>query len=154
MRSKANRRHVGAPRANAPKRQSGLRVSAPLRRGSRHDSAAIQPLPNPEKVRLQKFLADAGVASRRACEQIILDGRVTVNGQEVRELGTKVHPTADHILLDGRPVRPRRKLYIALNKPPGYICTRNDPEQRRTIGELLPREWQHLYSVGRLDHDD
>lgn len=104
-------------------------------------------------VRLQKFLADCGVASRRAAEQIILAGRVAVNGQTVQELGTKVEPAKDRVTVDGQPARVRRRLYVALNKPPGYICTRHDPEQRRTIGELLPREWGHLYSVGRLDHD-
>lgn len=104
-------------------------------------------------MRLQKFLADAGVASRRACEAIILAGRVTVNGAEVRELGTRVDPAADNVRLDGRPLKPKRKLYVALHKPPGFICTRSDPEKRQTIGELLPREWSNLYSVGRLDHD-
>jgi 23S rRNA pseudouridine2605 synthase len=104
-------------------------------------------------VRLQKFLADAGVASRRAGEQIILAGRVMVNGKIVRELGTKVHPARDRVTVDGQPVRPRRRLYVALHKPPGYICSRRDPERRRTIGELLPKEWEHLSSVGRLDND-
>lgn len=93
------------------------------------------------------------MASRRACEAIILAGRVTVNGAEVRELGTRVDPAADNVRLDGRPLKPKRKLYVALHKPPGFICTRSDPEKRQTIGELLPREWSNLYSVGRLDHD-
>jgi 23S rRNA pseudouridine2605 synthase len=106
-----------------------------------------------QTVRLQKYLADAGVASRRASEQIIVSGRVTINGQVVQELGTKIDPIHDKVAVDGRPIRPRRRLYIALNKPPGYICTRQDPEARQTIGDLLPKEWGHLYSVGRLDHD-
>src|SRR2546423_13686263 len=103
-------------------------------------------------VRLQKFLADSGVASRRAGEQMILDGRIAVNGQVVQELGTKVHPGRDRVTVDGQPVRPRRRLYVALHKPPGYLCTRRDPEQRRIISDLLPKEWQHLYPVGRLDN--
>ena len=70
-------------------------------------------------VRLQKFLADAGVASRRAGEQFILDGRVAVNGQTVRQLGTKVDPLHDKVTVDGKPVRAKRKLYVALNKPRG-----------------------------------
>src|SRR6266542_3645990 len=102
-------------------------------------------------VRLQKFLAEAGVASRRASEAIVLAGRVTVNGQIVRTLGTKVQPGQDRVAVDGQPVKPRRKLYVALNKPAGYLCTRKDPFARRTLAELLPREWQHLASVGRLD---
>lgn len=104
-------------------------------------------------VRLQKFLAEAGVASRRAAEQIILTGRVTVNGAPVRELGTKVHPDRDEIAVDGDPVRVRRKIYIALNKPSGFLCTRKDPLGRHTIGDLLPKEWSHLVNVGRLDRE-
>src|SRR6266496_4256399 len=102
-------------------------------------------------VRLQKFLAEAGIASRRASEAIVLAGRVTVNGQSVRILGTKVQPGHDQVEVDGQMVKPRRKLYVALNKPAGYLCTRKDPLARRTVAELLPREWHHLTSVGRLD---
>lgn len=104
-------------------------------------------------LRLQKFLAEAGVASRRAGERIILAGRVSVNGRPVRELGTKVDPLHDQVSVDGRPVRARRKLYIAVHKPRGYLCTRDDPERRKTIGELLPAEWGNLFTVGRLDRD-
>lgn len=103
-------------------------------------------------VRLQKFLADAGIASRRAGEKLILEGAVSVNGQIIRELGTKVDPLHDHVQVDGRPVKARRKLYVAINKPPGYICSKSDPEKRRTVGDLLPREWSNLQSVGRLDY--
>ncbi len=102
-------------------------------------------------VRLQKFLADAGVASRRAAEQIILDGRVIVNGAQIRVLGTKVDPLHSEVLVDGKPVRGRRKLYIALHKPPGCICSHNDERVRQTIYDLLPKEWQIVSSVGRLD---
>ena len=103
-------------------------------------------------VRLQKFLADAGIASRRAGEGMILEGRVTVNGEVVRELGTKVDPLHDRVLVDGRPIKARKKLYIAVNKPPGFICSRNDPEQRNTVQDLFPKEWGTLlHSVGRLD---
>ena len=104
-------------------------------------------------VRLQKFLAEAGVASRRASERLILDGRVAVNGKVVRLLGTKVVPERDHVTVDGAAARPRQKLHIALNKPRGCVCSRQDERGRRTIHELLPVEWKHLYSVGRLDFD-
>ena len=104
-------------------------------------------------VRLQKFLADTGVASRRAGEGIILAGRVEVNGQVVRVLGTKIDPAHDRVSVDGAPVRPRRKLYVAVNKPRGYICSRRDPGKRRVVGDLLPGEWNNLYPVGRLDCD-
>lgn len=102
-------------------------------------------------IRLQKFLAEAGVASRRAGEQIILDGRVAVNGRPVRVLGTRVDPDHDAVTVDGKPVRVRRKLYVALHKPAGCVCSRRDEAGRPTIYDLLPREWQNLYSVGRLD---
>jgi 23S rRNA pseudouridine2605 synthase len=104
-------------------------------------------------VRLQKLLADAGVASRRASEQFILDGRVAVNGEVIRQLGTRVDPTRDRIAVDGRPVRSRRKLYIALNKPRGCVCSRKDEHDRATIYDLLPKEWDNVQSVGRLDYD-
>jgi pseudouridine synthase len=102
-------------------------------------------------VRLQKFLAEAGVASRRASERIISEGRVTVNGLAVTELGTKVDPIHDKIAVDGRALKAKRKLYVALNKPSGYICTQRDPESRQIISELLPTEWSNLVPVGRLD---
>jgi 23S rRNA pseudouridine2605 synthase len=103
------------------------------------------------KERLQKFLAEAGVASRRAAEQIIVAGRVGVNGNTVTTLGTKVDPLHDHVTLDGRPVRVKRKIYLALNKPRGLVCSHKDELGRPTIYDLLPREWIHLHSVGRLD---
>ena len=104
-------------------------------------------------VRLQKFLADAGVASRRTGEQLILAGHVAVNGQTVQELGTKVHPAHDRVTVDGATVKPKRKLYVALHKPRNYLCTRSDPSQRRTCSDLLPKEWAGLHPVGRLDND-
>jgi 23S rRNA pseudouridine2605 synthase len=102
-------------------------------------------------IRLQKVLADAGVASRRAGERLIVEGRVTVNGRRVTELGTRVDPDQDEVSVDGQPVRPRKKLYVALNKPRDFLCTRKDPEGRRVVGELLPKEWGNLFTVGRLD---
>jgi 23S rRNA pseudouridine2605 synthase len=104
-------------------------------------------------VRLQKFLADAGVASRRAGEQIILAGRVRVNGRPIQTLGTRVDPVHDKVTVDGRPVHARRKLYVALHKPAGCVCSAKDELGRPTIHDLLPKEWQNLHSVGRLDFD-
>lgn len=103
-------------------------------------------------VRLQKFLAEAGVASRRASEEIIQAGRVEVNGKVASQLGTKIDPLHDEVTVDGKPVRTRRKAYIALNKPPGCVCSRNDEHDRPTIYQLVPKEWTNLYSVGRLDY--
>ena len=104
-------------------------------------------------VRLQKFLSEAGVASRRASEAMIRAGRVAVDGEVVRELGVKVDERRQQGSVDGEPVRIRRKRYIAVNKPGGYLCTRSDPQGRDTIFELLPKEWTNLYPVGRLDAD-
>jgi 23S rRNA pseudouridine2605 synthase len=104
-------------------------------------------------VRLQKFLSEAGVASRRAGEKIILAGSVAVNGQAVKVLGTKVDPAHDRVTVDGTLVKAKRKLYLALNKPRGYLCARRDPANRRAVGDLLPKEWTGLYPVGRLDYD-
>ena len=105
------------------------------------------------EARLQKILSAAGVASRRASEQLILEGRVTVNGETVRELGTKADPEKDAIKVDGRRIKtdiPQR--YIALYKPKGYVTTRKDPEGRRTVMDLIG-EGDYIYPVGRLDYD-
>ena len=105
----------------------------------------------PPVIRLQKFLAEAGVASRRAAEQIILAGRVAINSRPVRVLGSKVDPDRDAVTLDGKAVRAKRKLYVALHKPIGCVCSRQDELDRPTVYDLLPKEWQNLHSVGRLD---
>lgn len=103
--------------------------------------------------RLQKILSQAGLASRRASERLMLDGRVTVNGATVRELGTKADPTRDDIRVDGRRVRlPERRRYLLLNKPRGYVTTRSDPQKRPTVIDLIGVA-EYLYPVGRLDFD-
>jgi 23S rRNA pseudouridine2605 synthase len=104
-------------------------------------------------VRLQKLLADAGIASRRASEELILGGHVTVNGQVVRELGSRADPDQDRITFDGKPIKARRKIYIAINKPRRVLCTRAPDERRETVLDLLPKEWSNVYPVGRLDYD-
>lgn len=103
--------------------------------------------------RLQKILAGAGVASRRASEEIITAGRVSVNGVVVTELGTKADPDSDEISVDGKPLRrTRRLLYFLLNKPKGYVTTVSDPEGRATVMDLLPKDVERVYPVGRLDY--
>ncbi len=104
--------------------------------------------------RLQKVLAHAGVGSRRACEEMILAGRVAVNGLVVTELGTRVNPAVDSVMVDGKPVglRPRRWQCYALYKPSGYITSVRDPHGRRTARDLVPTR-ERLYPVGRLDYD-
>lgn len=115
--------------------------------------ARTGPLPRSTPVRLQKFLADAGVASRRAAEALITGGHVSVNGAVVTQLGSRVDVQADRVAVDGKPVRAQRKLYVAIHKPKGYTCTRRDPHAEKVVGELLPREWGNLYPVGRLDRE-
>lgn len=104
-------------------------------------------------IRLQKILSAAGIASRRASEQMILEGRVTVNGETVRELGTKADPAKDAIKVDGRRIKTEiANRYIVLYKPKGYVTTRKDPEGRRTVMDLIG-EGDYIYPVGRLDYD-
>lgn len=103
-------------------------------------------------IRLQKLLADAGIASRRASEEIIRAGRVTVNGVVVKELGTKVDPDHSRVAVDGKEVRQRKKIYAAMHKPRGVVCSKKDEHERPTVYDLLPKEWNHLHSVGRLDY--
>ena len=103
--------------------------------------------------RLQKILSQAGVASRRASEQLMIEGRVTVNGVTVRELGTKADPS-DDIRVDGRRVKlQERRRYILLNKPRGVVTTRSDPQKRPTVMDLLGGIREYVYPVGRLDFD-
>jgi pseudouridine synthase len=104
--------------------------------------------------RLQKILSQAGVASRRASEQLMLDGRVTVNGATVRELGTKADPLHDEIRVDGRRIKVvERHRYLLLNKPRGYVTTRSDPQRRPTVIDLLRGVREYVYPVGRLDFE-
>jgi 23S rRNA pseudouridine2605 synthase len=105
-------------------------------------------------IRLQKILSQAGVASRRAAEVLIAEGRVTLNGEVVREMGTKANPASDDIRVDGRRIRSAERLrYILLYKPAGYVTTRSDPQRRRTVLDLLPGVKEYVYPVGRLDYD-
>ena len=104
--------------------------------------------------RLQKILSQAGVASRRASEQMMLEGRVTVNGRTVRELGTKADPSRDDIRVDGSRIKiVEQHRYILLNKPRGYVTTRSDPERRKTVMDLLRGVKEYVYPVGRLDYE-
>lgn len=103
--------------------------------------------------RLQKFMARAGVGSRRKCEELIAEGRVTVNGK-VAGLGSKVDPDRDTVEVDGRPIAvPSAHEYIILNKPAGYVTTASDPQGRPTVFDLVPNLPTRVYPVGRLDMD-
>jgi len=100
--------------------------------------------------RLQKVVAAAGVASRRKAEQLILEGRVSVNGQTVTRLGTKVDPRQDHVKVDGKLIRPEPLEYFIVNKPQGVLSAASDPSNRPLVTQLV-RSKRRLYPVGRLD---
>lgn len=102
--------------------------------------------------RLQRILSAHGIASRRASEQLILDGRVKVNGNVVRQLGTKANPQLDRIEVDGRLLAPQHLRYLMLNKPSGYITTVSDERDRRTVMDLIETP-ERVYPVGRLDRE-
>lgn len=127
------------------------------KRGGRGTGRRNQPprkaadAPPDRPLRLQAFLARAGVASRRASEEIITAGRVAVNGTRVTELGSKVTPGRDKVTVDGKPAELARTVWLALNKPRGYVTTRDDPRDRRTVYDLLPDRFSSLFHVGRLD---
>src|ERR1044072_2766287 len=104
--------------------------------------------------RLQKILSQAGVASRRASEQLMLDGRVTVNGETIRELGTRPDPAQDDFRVAGRRIAVvTQHRYVLLNKPRGYVTTRSDPQRRPTVIDLLVGVREYVYPVGPLDFD-
>ena len=105
--------------------------------------------------RLQKLMAKAGLGSRRACETLIEEGRVSINGHIITELGTRADLSTDRVVVDGKPLTlpSGPAVVVMLHKPRGVMTTRNDPENRATVMELLPRKWENLHPVGRLDFD-
>lgn len=104
-------------------------------------------------IRLNKFLASCGVASRRSCDTLILDGKVKVNGKIENGLGTVIDESKDKVEYDGKVLcLPEQKIYIKMNKPKGYICTTIDEHGRHTVYELLDTK-ERLFTVGRLDYD-
>lgn len=103
--------------------------------------------------RLQKILAGAGVASRRKCEKLIRQGRISVNGETVTGMGIKVNPETAVITFDGCPVTIEKKIYILLYKPVGYVTTLSDPQGRPIVTDLLPGVSERIFPVGRLDLD-
>jgi 23S rRNA pseudouridine2605 synthase len=103
--------------------------------------------------RLNKYLAHAGVGSRRHCDEMIEHGRVAVDGQVVRELGTRIDPEHQKVFVDGQPLHTESLVYWLLNKPRGYLCTNHDPAGRPRAIDLVPHIPQRVYTVGRLDEE-
>ena len=101
--------------------------------------------------RLNKFLAHAGVGSRRYCDNLIAAGRVKLNGQVVADLGVKVDPVLQRVSVDDQPVKSETPVYWVVHKPPGYLCTNHDPSGRPLATDLIPHVEQRVYTVGRLD---
>jgi len=134
----------GAKRAAGP---DGL-PRKPRRTGR---AAATKQPHKPGEERLQKVMAHAGIASRRACEEMITQGRVSVDGKVVRELGTLVNPARQAVAIDGQRIKEERHVYYAVNKPKGYVSTNDDPSGRPRVLDILPEIPQRVYTVGRLD---
>lgn len=106
-------------------------------------------------IRLNKYIAQTGYCSRRQADELIDKGRVLVNNVPVKELGTKIDPEADEVRIKQGPVlKPsKKKTLVMMNKPKGYVCTKSDPFESKTVYELLPPQLQGLYTIGRLDKD-
>jgi len=146
-----------------PKKPKAKKGPRPTKPGQDRDAPANGPRDddagNDRAERLQKALARAGVASRRAAEQMIVDGRVRVNDVVVKELGTKIDPAKDIVRVDGRliqvmPAEAQEKVYFLLNKPTGFLTTTKDDRGRRTVMDLVrAASAARIYPVGRLDYD-
>jgi len=138
-------------RDGKPKRRAGTYKKAPLRKPSGKKSTNNpHTKANDGKIRLNKFLAQAGIASRREADVLISTGVVTVNGKVITEMGFKVSPD-DKVTYGGETIRSEKKVYLLMNKPKDFITTADDPFGRRTVLQLLGKLKQRVYPVGRLD---
>lgn len=129
-------------------------IPSPVHAGETAEAPETTAFSEENGERLQKLIARAGIASRRRAEELILEGRVSVNGHIVRELGAKADLANDNVIVDGTPLRePSPPVVLLLHKPKGYVTTRSDPEGRPTVMDLLPKKYAHLHPIGRLDFD-
>jgi len=135
------------------RREAGPTPPKTSRRTSRRDrqAAGERKTADDQRQRLQKVLAAAGYGSRRECEELIVSGRVEVQGSVVDELGSKVDPAAEEIRVDGVRVNAPKLVYYMVNKPPGVVSTMRDPAGRERVVDLVPDSGQRIYNVGRLD---
>jgi pseudouridine synthase len=142
--------------AGRPARQSRDRPPK-SRPGTRRRTIKVTPLPHDDlrdgRMRLNRFLASSGLCSRRAADELIRSGQVTVNGEVTHELGTRIDPAVDDVRYDGKRVVPERPVYILFNKPAGVLCTNAADEERQRVIDFLPEIRGRLYTVGRLDAD-
>ena len=142
------RKGSGAAKA-ARKKAAGKKKPAPTKRPQ---PAAARKAPSDDsRDRLQKVLAAAGIASRRECELLIAEGRVEIDGQVVSELGIRVDPFKQTIHVDGEPLPTPKRVYFAVNKPEGVVCSARDPSGRPRVTDLLPPDVGRVFNVGRLD---
>ncbi len=132
-------------------RPSNDSVDRPKRSHRPNSKTAVNLPPRDAGERLQKLMAAAGVASRRECEQFILEGRVQVDGKVISELGVRVDPFKQEISVDGEKLAKTKRLYFAVNKPDGVVCTARDPSGRPRVTDLLPPDVGRVFNVGRLD---
>lgn len=150
---KSRKRPAGRPRPPGrkpgPSRKSSPRRTAPIRVTPLADDV----VESDGRVRINRFLSSAGVCSRRAADEIVQEGRVTVNGEAVTELGTRVDPRTDDVCVDGMRVRPEKPVYVLFNKPKGVVCTNARNEHRKRVVDFLPEVRGRVYTVGRLDAD-
>lgn len=130
-----------------------MRNNRPQKRTTSARRNPVKPTATDE-MRLNKYLAESGVTSRRGADELIAEGAVQINGKRVYELGVKVNLKTDKVLVNGKPVRPEvRKVYVLFNKPKGVMTTMDDPEGRPCIGEYFKRFESRVFPVGRLDYD-
>ena len=150
MAKRSSKRPARKPRG-APREGHAAKRRPPKKRPSGGGRTAVNLPPREEGERLQKVMAAAGVASRRECELLIQEGRVEVDGEIVTELGVRVDPFKQKIMFDGEALRKPRRVYFAVNKPEGVVCTARDPSGRPRVTDLLPPDVGRVFNVGRLD---
>ncbi len=144
-RTRGKRRPIGEAR-----RSAGSLFARPAV-GKKKPAARTEEEPRPEGHRVQKILAAAGYGSRRECEELISTGRVEIDGKIVTELGVRANPAVQRIRVDGETLPKTRPVYLAVNKPKGFLCTHRDQQGRRRVIDLVPDQFGRVFPVGRLD---
>ena len=144
--ARGKRRPVGEARRSAGSLFARPAIGSKKQAGVKEDDA-----PRPQGHRVQKILAAAGYGSRRECEELIATGRVEIDGKIVTELGVRADPLVQRIRIDGESLPKTRPVYLAVNKPKGFLCTHRDQQGRRRVIDLVPDQFGRVFPVGRLD---